>query len=184
MMPAAKGESLMTSSDASAKDIIVADNDYIIRSILRSVLEREGFTVILANDGLEAVAYAKRTQAGLIILDYRMPALDGIAACAEIRRLPGYARVPIIILTAFDDDHARVAAEDAGATAFFPKPFKPVDLLRCIETWMPHAAAQSAGCGFAEPPSLVWKRSYEPAPLFGEPCELSEGRRLLHICRR
>src|SRR6476659_4215611 len=61
------------SSGASMKDVIVADNDYIVRGILRSILEREGFTVLQAVDGLEAIDYAMRVNAQLVILDYKMP---------------------------------------------------------------------------------------------------------------
>jgi len=137
------------SNEVGMKDVIVADNDYIVRGILRSILEREGFTVLQAVDGLEAIDYAMRVNAQLVILDYKMPRLDGFGACAQIRHLPGYAATPIAVLTAFDNEDARAAASRAGVTAFLAK-----DRLR------------------------------EPPPLFGEPAELSEGRRVLNICRR
>ena len=99
------------SSEAGMKDVIVADNDYIVRGILRSILEREGFTVLQAVDGLEAIDYAMRVHARLVILDYKMPRLDGFGACAQIRHLPGYADTPIAVLTAFDNEDTRAAAE-------------------------------------------------------------------------
>jgi two-component system chemotaxis response regulator CheY len=170
------------SDDASAKDVIVADNDYIIRGILRSVLEGEGFTVLQTIDGFEAIDYAMRTRACLVMLDYKMPRLDGISACAEIRRLPDYAATPIIILTAFDDEETRAAARQAGVTAVLAKPFKPVDLLRVISDLLGCSPGQ--GEAGPEPFTLVWKRRQEPPPLFGEPVELSKGRRVLNICRR
>jgi two-component system chemotaxis response regulator CheY len=170
------------SSEAGMKDVIIADNDSIVRSILRSILEREGFTVLQAVDGLEAIDYAMRVHARLVILDYKMPRLDGFGACAQIRHLPGYADTPIAVLTAFDNLDTRAAAERAGVTAFMAKPFKPVDLLRSIAALLGSA---SAGVGTApEPAALVWKRRQEPPPLFGEPAEFSEGRRVLNICRR
>ena len=98
------------SSEAGMKDVIVADNDYIVRGILRSILEREGFTVLQAVDGLEAIDYAMRVNARLVILDYKMPRLDGFGACAQIRHLPGYADTPIAVLTAFDNKDTRAAA--------------------------------------------------------------------------
>jgi two-component system, chemotaxis family, chemotaxis protein CheY len=171
------------SDDASAKDVIVADNDYIIRGILRSVLEGEGFTVLQTIDGFEAIDYAMRTRACLVVLDYKMPRLDGISACAEIRRLPDYAATPIIILTAFDDEETRAAARQAGVTAVLAKPFKPVDLLRVISDLLGASPAARGEAG-PEPVTLVWKRRQEPPPLFGEPVELSQGRRVLNICRR
>src|ERR1051325_11603824 len=150
-------------NDLGTNDVIVADNDSIIRGILRSVLEAEGFTVLSAVNGVEAIDLAMRTRARLIILDYKMPRLDGVTSCAEIRALDGYADVPILILTAFDDAAIRQKAERAGATAFLAKPFTPA--------------------GLAEPAAVIWNRQPEPAPLFGEPVEFSEGRRVLGICR-
>jgi CheY-like chemotaxis protein len=173
------------SSNAPARDVIIADNDYIIRGILRSVLEGQNFSVLQAVDGLEAIDYATRTNAHLVILDYKMPKLDGFAACAQIRRLPGYGHVPIAILTAFDDEATRAAARQAGVTAFFAKPFKTVDLLRGIAHLMDASSAD--GCTVSVPVEAVaevWKRRQDPTPLFGEPTVLSEGRRVLNICRR
>jgi CheY-like chemotaxis protein len=170
------------STDVLANDVIIADNDCIIRGILRSILENRGFVVLQAVDGLEAVDYATRTRVRLVILDYRMPRLDGFAACAQIRRLPGYADVPIAILTAFGDVATRAAAEHAGATAFITKPFTPIDLMRGIAVLLGSAPADG---GMATgPAAFVWKRQLEPSPLYGEPSELSEGRRVLNICRR
>ncbi len=173
------------SNDVIAKDVIIADNDYIIRGILRSILETRGFNVLQAVHGLEALDYATRTLARLVILDFKMPKLDGFAACRQIRRLPGYADVPIAILTAFDDEHTRAAAQHAGATVFFAKPFKSVALLRGITALLGSSPADGGTIsGPAEPAAFVWKRRQEPPPLYGEPAELSEGRRVLNICRR
>jgi CheY-like chemotaxis protein len=171
--------------NAPARDVIIADNDYIVRGILRSVLEGQNFGVLQAVDGIEAIDFATRTTAHLVILDYKMPKLDGFAACARIRRLPGYAKVPIVILTAFADDGTHAAAEQAGATAFFAKPFKTVDLLRGIAQLMDAVPADRGSVAApAEPVADVWQRQRAPVPVYGEPTEFSEGRRLLNICRR
>jgi CheY-like chemotaxis protein len=173
------------SNDVIANDVIIADNDHIIRGILRSTLERCGFNVLPTTDGLEALDYATRTVARLVILDFRMDKLDGLAACSQIRRLPGYADVPIAILSAFGDKGTRAAAQRAGATTFFAKPFTTGDLLRGIALLLgsPPSDGDRAS-GAPEPVAVVWKRRQEPTPLYGEPEELSEGRRLLSICRR
>lgn len=171
-------------NDLGTNDVIVADNDSIIRGILRSVLEAEGFTALSAVNGVEAIDLAMRTRARLIILDYKMPRLDGVTSCAEIRALDGYAEVPILILTAFDDAAIRQKAERAGATAFLAKPFTPVDLLRTIARLVgPSPRKGHTPAGLAEPTAVIWNRRQEPAPLFGEPVEFSEGRRVLGICR-
>ena len=165
--------------ETGTNDVIVADNDYIIRNILRSLLEGKGFTVLSAIDGLEAVDYATRTIARFVILDLRMPKLDGFAACSQIRQLPGYANVPIAILSAFPGTETREAAKNAGATTFLSKPFTPNEVLRAIAEML--AAPLTVPVPSA---TLVWPRRREPSPLYGEPVELSEGRRVLNICRR
>jgi len=173
------------SGDAIAKDVIIADNDYIIRSILRSVLEAQKFNVLQAVDGIEAVDYATRTSAHLVMLDYKMPRLDGFATCAEIRCLPAYRDVPIIILTAFNDDNTRIAAQNAGATIFLTKPFKSVDLMQAIAVVMgPLQANHGSATVAAERAPFVWKRREQPPPLDSAQPELSEGRRILNIFRR
>ena len=169
-------------NDPGANDVIIADNDSIIRSILRSVLEAQGFTVLPVANGVEAIDLAMRTHARLIILDYKMPRLDGCTTCAHIRALDGYANVPILILTAFDEAAIRDRGERAGATAFLAKPFTAIDLLRMIAQLV-GPSPQKGPAGLAEPTAVVWNRRQEPAPLFGEPVELSEGRRVLGICR-
>jgi DNA-binding response OmpR family regulator len=172
-------------SDATARDIIIADNDYIIRGLLRSMLESRNFSVLQAVDGFEAIDYASRTKACLVILDYKMPKLDGFATCREMRRLPAYVDVPIVILTAFNDDETREAALHAGATLFMTKPFTAIDLIHAIGALLnPPQADSSSTIAMAEPVARVWKRLSEPAPVYGEPAELSEGRRVLSICRR
>jgi two-component system chemotaxis response regulator CheY len=166
-------------SEPGAGDVIIADNDYVIRDILRSVLEREGLTVLQAVDGDEAIDYAQRTSATLLILDYKMPRLDGISACAEIRQLPGYASTPIAVLTAFDDDQTRAAAQAAGVTAFLAKPFKAMDLLQAVRELLGTPSPN----GDHQSPAFVWPRRLEPRPLLGQPWQLVEGHRILNICR-
>ena len=152
----------------------------MIRGILRSVLDGEGLPCCLASNGFEAVDFARRTQARLVILDYRMPQLDGLTACAEIRQLPGYAATPIAILTAFGDSDTRRAANAAGISAFLTKPFTPIEVLRTAGGLLGYSIAALA----------QWPRARAgvetPAgtePLFGEPA-ISNARRVLNICRR
>jgi twitching motility two-component system response regulator PilG len=112
--------------------LIVADNDSAMRGILRSVLDHPRRALFLAANGLEAVEFAQRTPADLVLLDMRMPQLDGLEACARIREIPRYQDIPIVILTAFDGEVARRKARRLGATAFFIKPFTTDSLLRSL----------------------------------------------------
>jgi CheY-like chemotaxis protein len=112
--------------------LIVADNDSMMRGLLRTALAQPRRTLLLAADGLEAVELAHQTLATLVLLDLRMPRIDGIEACLRIRQLPRYGSVPIVILTVFDGEVLKQRALRAGATAFLGKPFSREVLLREI----------------------------------------------------
>jgi CheY-like chemotaxis protein len=107
---------------AVQRGVIVADDSIIIRDNVRAALG-DPWHVFLAVDGREAVEYARGVRAELVLLDFQMPRLDGVDACASIRALPRYGSVPIVLLTAYDSVGLRRRAADAGATAVFTKPF-------------------------------------------------------------
>ncbi len=111
--------------------VIVADDSMIIRDNLRAALGAP-WRIFLAADGGEAVEYARRVQAELVLLDFRMPRLDGVDTCAVIRALPHYAVVPIVLLTAYDSIDLRRRAQRAGATAVFAKPFSTNALMAAV----------------------------------------------------
>ncbi len=101
-----------------------------------------------------------------------------------IRRLPGYASVPIVILTSSNDEKLRVAAPFAGPTTLIAKPFNATDFQRTIALLLgPSPADVGTVSRASEPAAFVWKRRAELPPLNGKPTELSEGRRVLNICR-
>jgi CheY-like chemotaxis protein len=112
--------------------VIVADNDSMMRGLLRTALEQPKRAILLCVDGLEAVELASQTLATLVLLDLRMPKLDGIEACQQIRALPRYATVPIAILTVFDGEGMKRRALRAGATIFLGKPFSRAALLTAL----------------------------------------------------
>lgn len=104
------------------RGVIVADDSIIIRDNVRAAMG-EPWRIFLAADGAEALEYARGITAELVLLDFQMPRLDGVDSCALIRRLPNYAVVPIVLLTAYDSTDLRRRAVQAGATAVFSKPF-------------------------------------------------------------
>jgi CheY-like chemotaxis protein len=114
---------------------IVVDDDAMIRAILRSTLSSIGLDVHLASHGYEAVGLAGRLQATLMLLDLAMPGLDGVSACSQIRALPGYDAVPIIVLTAALNPLIGQAAMEAGATMVLRKPFQPASLLQTLSPY-------------------------------------------------
>jgi CheY-like chemotaxis protein len=112
--------------------VIIADNDSMMRGLLRTALEQPGRTILLCADGTEAVKLASQALATLVLLDLRMPRMSGIEACLQIRQLPDYATVPILILTVFDGETLKRRALTAGATSFLAKPFSRTQLLRVV----------------------------------------------------
>jgi CheY-like chemotaxis protein len=115
-----------------ARGLIVADDSSMIRDLLRSHLDPRFGHVYLATDGAEAVEIARRILARLVLLDYRMPRLNGLDACRAIRGLEAYARVPVVLLTAYDDERARREAMRVGVSSFVPKPFSPEQLIEAV----------------------------------------------------
>lgn len=110
---------------------IVADDRAVIRDAVRSALGAT-WCVFAASNGFEAVEYARSVRAALVILDINMPDLNGIEASALIRSLPDYATVPVVILTAFDNQENRRKARVAGADAILTKPFTSQNLVAVV----------------------------------------------------
>lgn len=133
-------------SAASRCSVIVADDSSLIRDVLRSNLSQTFGHIHLACDGLEAVEAARATQAVLVILDFRMAKLNGVEACREIRELPGYDKVPIVLLTAYDEERLRRDAARAGASFVFPKPVIYEHLMEQLAPYLatPGEAGQGA----------------------------------------
>jgi CheY-like chemotaxis protein len=127
---------------ALQRGVVAADDSVIIRSNVRVALGNL-WHVFLAIDGAEAIEYARQFDAELVVLDVRMPNVDGLDACAIIRNLPRYRSVPIVLLTAYDNDDLRRRASYAGATEIFPKPFSAAALRQRALTLVGSARAPS-----------------------------------------
>lgn len=102
--------------EGSAKILIVDDQPFFI-AMARSILEAKGYTVLSALSAEEGIQEARKTRLDLIILDVEMPVVDGIAACARIKRDPKLKDIPIVILTATQDPKLNLRAFQAGAEA-------------------------------------------------------------------
>ena len=107
-------------SGVAAKRILIVDDESAILQTLRFNLERSGYLVSTAGDGRSAVTIAASERPDLIVMDIMLPVLDGIEACKEIRRSSG---VPIIMLTAKDQEIDKVLALELGADDYVTKPF-------------------------------------------------------------
>ena len=102
--------------------ILIVDDDPIVRSLMRDALEDEGFSVVEAEDGVEACRVCEERLPVLLVVDVVMPQMDGFELCPELRNRPATKDVPILIATGLDDLHSVAKAYDAGATDFIAKP--------------------------------------------------------------
>ena len=116
--------------------VVVADNDPMIRGVLRSLLARLGLELTAVADGQQAVAAAS-PDTGMFLLDLDMPGGGGLGVCRTLRANPDYRDVPIAILTGYHDDDLRERSLAAGATLFLTKPFNPAELLRALSPHLP-----------------------------------------------
>jgi len=109
--------------------ILIADDEPIIRADLKELLEELGYEVVAeAGDGLEALNLIEKIKPDVVILDIKMPKMDGIRVAGEIAD-----RFPVIILTAYTERHLIEKARDSGVMAYLSKPFREGDLSPGIE---------------------------------------------------
>ncbi|HEU4844668.1 MAG TPA: EAL domain-containing protein, partial [Burkholderiaceae bacterium] len=102
--------------------VLVVDDDRSTRSTLRYTLQRDGFRVEEAADGAQALAMLKRFQPDVILMDAVMPVMDGFTACARMQELPGGSAIPVLMITALQDNSSVERAFAAGASDYIPKP--------------------------------------------------------------
>lgn len=117
------------------RKILVADDETSIREILSIQLARMGYEVVLAADGLEAVAAYEQEKPDLVLLDVMMPRLNGLNACQQIRALEKKTgrRVPVLFLTARDTTHDKTSAALSGGDDFVAKPVSLQELRERVE---------------------------------------------------
>ncbi len=102
--------------------ILVVDDDPVMRLLVSEILEQDGFVVLEADSGEEALHQFAVTGADLILLDVIMPGWDGFTTCAQLRQLPTGSQIPIVMMTGLDDEASIQHAYNAGATDFIVKP--------------------------------------------------------------
>jgi AmiR/NasT family two-component response regulator len=125
------GVSTDAGSGAAVRRVVIAEDEALIRLDLAEMLAEEGWDVVgQAGDGQTAVELAEQHRPDLVVLDVKMPRLDGISAA---QRIAGQRIAPVVILTAFSQRDLVERARDAGAMAYVVKPFTKGDLVPAIE---------------------------------------------------
>lgn len=110
--------------------LLVVDDEFRIRQIIRKYAEFEGYTVEEAIDGMQAIEICRRDKFDLIIMDVMMPELDGFSACREIRK---FSQTPIIMLSARGEEYDKIHGFELGSDDYVVKPFSPKELMMRVQ---------------------------------------------------
>jgi two-component system response regulator MprA len=132
--------------------VLVADDEPAVRESLRRSLAFNGYEVLTANDGQEALEVIRAQAPDAVILDVMMPRLDGIAACRQLRSEGDMT--PVLLLTARDGVSDRVAGLDAGADDYLPKPFALEELLARLRALLRRTSTPAPAAGETRPAPL------------------------------
>ena len=116
-----------------AKTIMIVDDSASIRTVVGIALRGEGYTVIEAKDGQDAINKLTGQKVNLIISDVNMPIMDGITFVKHVKQMAAYRFTPIIMLTTESDESKKREGQAAGARAWVVKPFKPEQMLGAVQ---------------------------------------------------
>ncbi|MBN1812386.1 MAG: response regulator transcription factor [Anaerolineae bacterium] len=153
--------------------ILVVDDEQSITDLLEYNLRQNGYRVVVARDGHEALWLARTEQPDLIVLDLMLPGPDGFDVCRELRRESGttLSSVPIIMLTARDEEVDRVVGLELGADDYVTKPFSVRELMARVKAVLRRAGPTEVGApavhrvGPLEIDTLAREVRFETAPL-------------------
>ncbi|GBC98897.1 Sensory transduction protein regX3 [bacterium HR17] len=127
----------------TGKRVLVVEDDPAIMELLHFLLKQEGLHVEVARDGLEALDRMDAAKPDLVLLDLRLPKLEGLDVLWEIRNNPRWQSVPVIIISVDDSPHTMLQGWQLGVEGYFVKPFDPDELLRIVRRVLslPHEAS-------------------------------------------
>jgi len=123
------------------KTVLVVDDEPSVRKVAAAYLEREGFAVRTASDGLDGLRQAEAGDLALIVLDVMLPKMNGLDVC---KRLRATSNVPILLLTARGEEFDRVLGLELGADDYVVKPFSPRELVARVKAILRRTSGESA----------------------------------------
>ena len=132
------------------RPILVVDDDAKIVRLVRTYLERDGFSVVTAADGPAALDAIERHRPALVVLDLMLPELDGRAVIRAVRRDDEAAATPILIVSARGSTLDRIAGLEDGADDYLPKPFSPAELVLRVKSILRRTAAPESAVATPE----------------------------------
>jgi len=114
--------------------ILVCEDQDSIRRMIEALVQARGYQVTAVASGAKALDVALTQPPDLVLLDLMLPGqYDGFEVCRRLRSDPATLNIPVVIISALDDDDARARASQAGASAYYTKPFSPIALLKEID---------------------------------------------------
>jgi CheY-like chemotaxis protein len=114
--------------------ILVVEDQDSIRRMIEALVQARGYQVTAVSSGAKAIDVALTDAPDIVLLDLNLPGqYDGFDVCQKLRADPSTRAVPVVIISAMDDDESRARATAAGATAYYTKPFSPIALLKEID---------------------------------------------------
>ncbi len=117
--------------------LLVVDDEFRIRELIKKYAQFEGHTVFEAENGLEAISMCQKTQFDIIIMDIMMPQLNGFSACEKIRE---FSTTPIIMLSALGEEYDRIHGFELGVDDYVVKPFSPKELMMRVSAVLKRSA--------------------------------------------
>ncbi len=136
------------------RTILVADDEKDIIDLLTYNLEKEGFVILVAEDGPQVLELVRQKHPDLLVLDWMMPGMDGLEVCRRIRQDPATRRMPVIMLTARTDTVDKILGLEMGADDYLTKPFHVRELVARIHALLRRS---DAGLDEAPPPVLTYR---------------------------
>jgi CheY-like chemotaxis protein len=114
--------------------ILVCEDQDSIRRMIEALVQARGHEVTAVASGTKAIDVASTDPPDIVLLDLMLPGqYDGFAVCRKLRADPGTRNVPVVVISALDDSASRAKAREAGATAYYTKPFSPIALLKELD---------------------------------------------------